>query len=178
MGLVMRNEQGFTLVEAFVAMGITVVGVMSLAMVLAFGTRMLVGGQDQMIASQRAAEAVETIFKARDSRVIAWNQIRNVVGEGGDAGIFLDGPREIRDPGDDGLINTADDGDLLEIITPGADGLLGTDDDQRTPMHGYTREIEIRDINPNLRQVRVIVKYESDGATREYVLTTYVSAYA
>ena len=41
-----------------------------------------------------------------------------------------------------------------------------------------TREIEIRDVSPTLRQIRVIVKYQSDGAEREYVLTTYVSAYA
>lgn len=174
----MKNERGFTLIEALVAMGITVVGVMSLAMALAFGTRMLVGGQGQMVASQRAAEAVESIFKARDSRVIDWDRIRNVVGEGADNGIFLDGPRDLREPGADGLINTEDDGEVLEIVRPGADGLLGTDDDQRTPMEGYTREIQIRDISPNLRQVRVIVKYKSDGADREYVLTTYVSAYA
>ncbi|MDQ3169652.1 MAG: prepilin-type N-terminal cleavage/methylation domain-containing protein [Acidobacteriota bacterium] len=178
MGPLMRKDDGFTLVEALVAMGITVVGVMSLGMALAFGTRMLVGGQGQMIAGQRAAEAVEAVFKARDSRTVTWAQIRNVVGEGQAPGIFLDGARELRDPGDDGLINTADDGDPLEVITPGADGLLGTADDLHTPLSGYTREIEIRDISDNLRRIRVIVKYKSDGGTREYVLTTFVSSYA
>ena len=173
-----RRDDGFTLVEALVAMGITVVGVMSLAMALAFGTRMLLGGQGQMVAGQRAAEAVEAVFKARDSRVIQWNQIRNQVGLGADGGIFLDGPREIRNPGADGLINTADDGAIEEVVTPGADGLLGTADDLRTPLSGYTREIEIRDLGPNLRRIRVIVRYPSDGGTREYVLTTYVSSYA
>ncbi len=174
----MSNQKGFTLIEALVAMGITVVGVMSLGMALAYGTRMLVGGQGQMVAGQRAAEAVEAVFKARDSRTVTWAQIRNVVGEGEAPGIFVDGPKEIRDPGPDGLINTADDGDIEQVITPGADGLLGTDDDQRTPMTGYTREIEIRDISDNLRRIRVIVKYRSDGGMREYVLTTFVSSYA
>lgn len=173
-----RDDAGFTLAEALVAMGITVVGVMSLGLALAAGTRMLVGGQGQMVAAQRAAEAVEAVFKARDSRTIEWAEIRNVVGEGNGAGVFLDGPREIRDPGDDGLINTDDDGEIEEVITPGVDGLLGTDDDQHTPLTGYTREIEIRDIGPNLRQIRVIVKYKGDGGEREYVLTTYVSSYA
>ena len=174
----MRNERGFTLIEALVAMGITVVGIMSLAMVLAFGTRMLVSGQGQMIASQRAAEAIEAVFKARDSRIIQWTQIRNQVGQGSDNGIFQDGPRPIRQPGPDGLINTNDDGAVEEVITPGPDGLLGTIDDQRTPLSGYTREIEIRDLGPNLRRIRVIVRYRSDGGEREYVLTTYVSSYA
>ena len=85
---------------------------------------------------------------------------------------------EPRDPGLDGLINTADDGDILEVITPGTDGLLGTDDDLRTPLTSYTREIEIRDLSDNLRRIRVIVKYRSDGGEREYVLTTFVSSYA
>ena len=174
----MKHEHGFTLIEALVAMGITVVGIMSLSMVLAFGTRMLVSGQGQMIASQRAAEAIEAVFKARDSRVIQWSQIRNQVGQGADNGIFLDGPRQIRQPGPDGLINTNDDGAIEEVITPGPDGLLGTIDDQRTPLSSYTREIEIRDIGPNLRRVRVIVRYRSDGGDREYVLTTFVSSYA
>ena len=178
MGSLMRKDDGFTLIEALVAMGVTVVGVMSLGMALAVGTRMLVGGQGQMVASQRAAEAVEAVFKARDSRLITWAQLRNVVGEGEAAGIFLDGPQDLRDPGDDGLINTEDDGDVLEVITPGADALLGTADDLHTPLSGYTREIEIRDISDNLRQIRVIVKYKSDGGTREYVLTTFVSSYA
>lgn len=174
----MKKEEGFTLVEALIAMGVTVVGVMALSMALAFGTRMLVSGQGQMVAGQRAAEAVEAVFKARDSRVIPWSQIRNEVGAGADNGIFLDGPREIRNPGNDGLINTADDGAVEEVITPGPDGLLGTDDDQRTPLTGYTREIEIRDIGTNLRRIRVIVRYRSDGGEREYVLTTFVSSYA
>ena len=178
MGAVMKHEQGFTLIEALVAMGITVVGVMSLSMAMAFGTRMLISGQGQMIASQRAAEAIEAVFKARDSRILQWSQIRNQVGQGADAGIFQDGPRPIRQPGPDGLINTNDDGAVEEVITPGPDGLLGTIDDQRTPLTGYTREIEIRDLGPNLRRIRVIVTYQSDGAPRQYVLTTYVSSYA
>jgi type II secretory pathway pseudopilin PulG len=173
-----RAESGFTLVEALVAMGITVVGVMALGAAMTFGTRMLIGGQGQMTARLRAAEAVETVFKARDSRVIGWDQIRNQVGAGADNGVFLDGPREIRQPGADGLINTADDGAVEEVITPGPDGLLGTADDVRTPLAGYTREIEIRDIGPNLRRIRVIVRYRTDVGEREYVLTTFVSSYA
>lgn len=179
MGALVTREHGFTLAEALIAMAITVVGVMSLSMAMAFGTRMLIGGQGQMIASQRAAEAVEAVFKARDSRVIQWSQIRNELGEGGDDnGIFLDGPRPIRQAGPDGLINTTDDGALEEVVTPGPDGLLGTADDQRTPLAGFTREIEIRDLGTNLRRIRVIVRYRSDGVDREYVITTFVSSYA
>lgn len=175
----MRDARGFTLVEALIAMAVTVVGVLSLAAVLGFGVRMLLGNQNQLVATQRAAEAVESVFKARDSRIITWAEIRNVEGESGaDGGVFLDGPRDLRDPGPDGLVNTADDGAIEELVTPGQDGLLGTEDDQRTPLTDFTREIEIRDLGPNLRQIRVILRYRTDGGEREYVLTTYVSAYA
>ena len=78
----------------------------------------------------------------------------------------------------DGLVNTADDGALEEVVRPGADGLIGTDDDQRTLLFGMTREIEIRDLSQTLRQLRVIVRYRSGGGTTEFVLTTYLSAYA
>jgi len=172
------NESGFSLIEVMVAMVILVIGALSMAGGVALGARRLTGSQDQVIASERAAEAAESVFKARDNRTLTWAQIRNVTGAGGDNGIFLDGPREIRAPGTDGLVNTADDGALEEVVRPGADGLIGTDDDQRTPLFGMTREIEVRDLSQTLRQLRVIVRYRSGGGTTEFVLTTYLSAYA
>jgi hypothetical protein len=41
-----------------------------------------------------------------------------------------------------------------------------------------TREIEIRNISTTLRQLRVIVRYRSSIGTQQFVLTTYLSAYA
>ncbi len=80
--------------------------------------------------------------------MLTWAQIRNVNGAGGDNGVFLDGPRDVREPGADGLANTADDGAIAQVVKPGPDGLLGTADDEITPLVGFTREIEIRDIGP------------------------------
>jgi hypothetical protein len=132
-----------------------------------------------MIASERAAEAIESVTKARDSRVLTWAQIRNVRGaSGGDGGVFIDGPQAIRDPGVDGLVNTADDGAPVVIVTPGPDGLLGTADDVKTPLTGFTREIQIRDLSANLRQLTVIVTFPTFAGTSQFVLTTYLSAYA
>jgi prepilin-type N-terminal cleavage/methylation domain-containing protein len=170
---------GFTLIEVSVAMGLVATSALALAGLIAFSARMTLGSQDQLIASQRAAEAVESVFKSRDTRILTWTQIRNITGaSGADGGIFQDGPRDIRDPGPDGLINTADDGDVVTTVTPGPDGQLGTADDEVTPLSGFTREIEIRDLAPNLRQLRVIVRYRTYAGQREYVLTTYVSAFA
>jgi len=181
--LIMRarstNDTGFTLIEVLISMVLLASGVLFLTSAVALGARRLTGGQDQLIASQRAAEAAESVFKARDNRVLTWAQIRNVVGaSGADGGIFLDGARSVRDPGPDGLVNTADDGALADIVKPGPDGLLGTADDERVPLVGFTREIQIRDIGPSLRQLRVIVVYRTSNGSQTYVLTTYLSAYA
>jgi hypothetical protein len=173
-----RADDGFTLVEVFAAMMLVVIGLMALAGAVAVGTRRLTGSQDSLIASQRAAEAVENVFKARDNRTLTWAQIQNVVGAGADGGIFSDGPRQLRAAGPDGILNTADDGALEELIKPGPDGLLGTADDVRVPLTEFTREIELREIRPNLRQLRVIIRYRTVGGPTQYVITTYISSYA
>jgi type II secretory pathway pseudopilin PulG len=174
-----HTDTGFSLVEVMIAMLLLSTGVLVLSSAVALGARRITGGQDQLIASQRAAEAAESVFKARDNRTLTWAQIRNVAGaSGADGGIFIDGARDVRDPGPDGLVNTADDGALAEVVKPGNDGLLGTADDEHTPLHGFTREIEIRNIGPSLRQLRVIVNYRTSNGTRQFVLTTYLSSYA
>lgn len=172
------GDDGFTLIEVMISMIIIVVGVISLAAAIATAARLLTGSQEQLIATQRAQEAIETVFKARDNRVLTWAQIRNIVGAGGDGGIFQDGPQDIRDPGADGLVNTADDGAVEAIIKPGADNMLGTGDDEVVPLYGFTREVRIRDIRANLREVRVIVRYRSSTGPTQFVLTTYLSSYA
>jgi prepilin-type N-terminal cleavage/methylation domain-containing protein len=173
-----RSESGFTLLEVLVAMILLSVGALALASGVALSARRLTGSQDQFTASQRAAEAIENVTKARDTRVLTWAQIRNVVGAGSDNGVFLDGPQSVRDPGPDGLVNTADDGAVSAVITPGPDGLLGTGDDEQRPLFGFTREIEIRDVSPNLRQLRVIVRYRTPQGITQFIVSTFLSAYA
>lgn len=173
-----RGDAGFSLIELSVAMVILTAGALAMAGSIALGARRLTGSQDQVVAAERAAEAAESVFKARDNRTLTWAQIRNVVGSGGDNGIFIDGARDIREAGADGLVNTTDDGALEQVVRPGTDGLLGTEDDVSTPLVGMTREIEIRDISQTLRQLRVIVRYRAAGGMEDFVLTTYISAYA
>ncbi len=60
-----------------------------------------------LIAREKAREAIESVHAARDTGEASWATIRNVL----DGGVFLDGAQPIKDPGDDGLVNTADDGD-------------------------------------------------------------------
>ncbi len=172
-------DAGFTLIEVMIGMILLMVGALALAGGVAIGARRLTGSQDQLLASQRASEAIESVFKARDNRVLTWAQIRNVLGaSGNDGGVFKDGPQSIRDPGPDGLVNTADDGAVLDLIKPGPDGLLGTADDVHVPLYNVTREIQIRDLTASLRQITVTVNYRNSNGPAQYVLTTYISSYA
>jgi prepilin-type N-terminal cleavage/methylation domain-containing protein len=169
-----NREDGFSIVEVLVSIVLLSIGALALAGIVAQSARRLSGSQDQLIASQRAAEAAESAFKARDTRVLAWDQIRNV----SDGGVFLNGPQQVRDAGADGLVNTADDGPPIEVVRPGPDGLLGTPDDERVPLFGFTREIVIRDLGPSLRELEVVVTFRTANGSQRFVLTTYISAYA
>lgn len=175
-----RSETGFTLVEALIALGIMTVGLLSLAQVMARGLNMIKSSPIDLIAKEKAISGVESVFAARDTRVLTWAQVRNVTGGNG-GGIFLDGPQAIKAAGADGLINTADDGALEGLTNPGPDGQLGTADDVFVPLPMMTREIEIRELSPantQLRQLRVIVRYQIGSVVRDYTLSTFISSFS
>jgi type II secretory pathway pseudopilin PulG len=172
-----KKESGFSLIETLIAMGILATGLLSLAAVFAMGLNHLRGSSASLIAREKAREAVESVHTARDTRVITWAQIRNT----GAGGVFLAEPQPLRQAGADGLVGTADDGDLEVSLAPGEDNILGTDDDVQTPLDTYTRTIAITDIvnngvtNPSLRRLVVTIGYRVGSSQRTYTLTTYIS---
>src|ERR1700682_2752190 len=103
----MSSQSGFSLIETVMALGVLTVGLMGAAAVITTGMQKVSTSPYDLIATQKAAEAIESVFSARDSHVLVWANIRNVVGTGSDGGIFLDGPQSIRLLGSDGLVNTA-----------------------------------------------------------------------
>jgi prepilin-type N-terminal cleavage/methylation domain-containing protein len=171
------GESGFSLIETVIAMAILATGLLSLAGVFAMGLRNLAGSSSNLIAREKAREAVESVHTARDTRVITFDRIKNV----SQGGVFLNGATPLRRPGVDGLVNTADDvaAGLETMLSTGPDNKVGTSDDVEAPMTTYTREIQISELavpNPMLRQVRVIITYRVGSTTRTYTLTTFVSS--
>lgn len=163
-----HSEQGFSLLETVVAIGVLGAGVFGAAAVLSAGMKNLSGSSSDVIVTQKATQAMEAVFAARDSHKISWSQVRNV----SNGGIFLDGPQPLDLPGADGLVDTADDG-AVETIDTG-NGHTQT-------LSGFTRQIAITDVsgeNGQLRQVVVTLTFQDGAVKRTYTLTSYVSAYA
>jgi prepilin-type N-terminal cleavage/methylation domain-containing protein len=178
------SPKGFSLVETIIALGVLTVGVLGAAGILATGMQKLTSSPVNVVLAQKATQAIEAVFSARDSHRLTWAQIRNVNGgTGSDGGIFVDGPKSLFDPGPDGLVNTTDDATTIEtVILPGHDQILGTADDLTNVLTQYTREIAIRDIageNGQLRSVTVTITYQNGSIKLPpYILVTYISSYS
>ena len=173
------SEKGTSLIETAIALGVLTFGALGVAGLFTQGMEKTKSSPGDLIATQKAQEAIESVFSARDSKNLTWAQLRNVQGgSGSDNGVFLDGARGVKEPGSDGLVNTSDDGAVETVAYPGRDLLIGTGDDVIVRLDGFTREIRIRDIQTGLRSITVTVTYQSGSESRTYTLTTYISNYA
>lgn len=178
------TQSGFTLLEALIAIVILSFGILSLASVYAQGIQVASMTQFDYIAEKKAEEAVETIFAARDSKLLAWTNIRNVTGTGAGAdGVFLVGPQPLLAAGADGLYGTSDDDPstpTVVILGPGADKILGTADDQVMSLTNMKRTILIADVvgSSGLRQITITMTYTVGSMTRNYVLVSYIAQFS
>src|ERR1700682_6426597 len=107
----MRNslstERGFSLLETMIAVGVLSVGLLGAAAVITQGMQRVASSPGDVITTQKAAEAIESVVSARDSHKLTWSQLQNVAGgSGADGGVFLDGPQPLKYQGPDGLLNT------------------------------------------------------------------------
>ena len=174
----LRSTRGFTLIEVMIAILILSVGVLGLASTMTECIAYMQASQDDFIAQQKAEQGLESVFFARDSKLYQWDQINNVSNNG----IFLDGPQPLLHAGANGIVGTAqDDANNPDVILePGPDGILGTADDVKLPLTNFTRQIIFTAIagEPSLRQITVIVQYQSARFQRQYTLTSYVSRFS
>lgn len=185
------SESGFSLLEMMVAMSLLAIGLLGLAQTFYMGMSIVGTSSAQLIAREKAREAIESVHTARDTKIITWAEIRNAAapatctgaglapGPGG--GKFVEAPAgAMLAAGPDGLVNTADD--TGDEVLPGQDGRLYTADDVR--LVGFTRRVTICDVtnNVNLRQITVVIGFPGSGAigarNRTYTLTTFISSYS
>lgn len=200
-----HDESGFTLIEVMIASAILLTGLLSLAFAFMMGLGVIQTSQQDSIARQKARQAMEDVFTARDTGGITFSQICNV-GSGASC-IFISGFEPLYTAGPDGLVNTADDGTaaplpgivntanagagaslptgcsaapcIETLDTPGPDGILGTADDVFVPLKGFQRQIQITQLSALLNQITVTVKYTTpQGFTRTVTLVAVIGPYA
>jgi prepilin-type N-terminal cleavage/methylation domain-containing protein len=186
-------EGGFTLIETMIAIVIMSVGILTVVAAFATAVGATQNAQENLIARQKALEAMESIFTARNTQQITFAQIANTAS----GGIFTNGATPLWDSGNDGLINTADDAPFAAngvcvagpecVALPGPDGILGTADDVAMSLGNFTRQIQISSvleadgvtIDPNLKQITVTVSYSTGTSTvpRSYSVNALISAF-
>lgn len=175
------SESGVTLIETMIAMVVLTVGAVGMASLFLYGMNAATSAPNELIATQKAAEAIESVFSARDSHTLTWDQLQNIDADDEDSlGIFVNGPTQMYTAGDDGILNTDDDLEEVESVElPGPDGNLDTPDDNTTQsLTGFTREIAISTLSTNLREITVVITYQAGTVSRTYTLTALISAFA
>jgi len=168
--------RGFTYIETMVSMLILVLGLCGILGLLAYSLAMLTISQDEMIAKQKAREALESIFTARNTQQLVFSDIRNASA----GGIFLEGFQPLRLPNSEGLVGTSGDGAYEVLVTPGADGIPGNEDDEVRSLERFERQIQITDLGGgnDLRELTVTVRYTTtQGWQRAYQVQAYISRF-
>jgi type II secretory pathway pseudopilin PulG len=187
-------EAGMSLLEVMMASMFMTIALLAVAGAMGSGIAVTYVSQEQLIAKQKAVEALESVYEARNTQQITFPQIQNVgtctvVNNVNVCGIFQTGFQPIENKGLDGLPNTADDTLPVETLTyPGPDGILGTADDVTVSLAGYKRQITITTLtlpndanntqDPNIVRIDIDVQYTVNGATKTVRVSSLISQYS
>jgi type II secretory pathway pseudopilin PulG len=174
-----KREQGISLLETMIAVFVLMYGLLAVLATFALAISSTQNVNLDAIARQKAQEAMESVFTARETNQISFSQIYNV-GQGN--GIFTPGFTPLTDPGPDGLDGTADDVAAAPVILPGPSGTITgqSPPDVTINLANFQRQIQIADVpsNPNLRQITITIKYPTpQGWVRQYQLQALVSSF-
>lgn len=164
-----NKEEGFSLLEAVVAILILTIGLMGTAAALTYSLEFGTTSRNVGNAKLLIVSAIEEIESLRNTRRLEFKQISNVGGvDNTDCkntfNGFSTGFKPISlNPGFDGVNGTDDD-----IKEAGPDGILGNADDVDNPAlirSGYTRQITITPLpsDTTIKKVEVKVRYYSAG---------------
>lgn len=187
-------QAGFTLLEVIIAITVMTIGLLAVVASIASALATTQSAQEDLIARQKALEALESIYTARNSQQVPFTSINNTA----NGGIFNTGPQPLLCAGPDGLVGTTDDvpcttsggatcpsGGVECWVLPGPDGILGTADDVTYSLANFTRTITISQVllptgavNTNMMAVTVSLTYTKDGLpTRTYTVNGLISQF-
>jgi prepilin-type N-terminal cleavage/methylation domain-containing protein len=187
-----NSQSGFTIIETMIAIAIMSIGIMTLVAAFATAVGATNNAQENLIARQKTLEAMESIYTARNTQQVTFDQIANT----SSGGIFTATATALVCAGPDGLVNTTDDVNCPAsgpcaagpecVVMPGPDGILGTPDDKAMSLANFTRQIAISNVlnadgtnNQTLKQIVVTVSYTTGGSTvpRSYTVNGLISSF-
>jgi len=181
-----EQSEGFGILEVLAALFVITIALIGLLALFSQSIATMSLMEDLLIAKQKAREALESIYTARNTQQLSFAMIQNV----SDTGIFMDGYQPLRRPNPtgapgDGLIGTADDGPIEALVLPGPDGVVGTGDDEVRVLSSFERQIQIQpvlyadnSVNPDIRKVVVSIRYNTPlGGQRTFEVESYVSRF-
>ena len=182
------DERGFTLLELMVAFAILVVGLLSVAYGIGLGLEGVQMSTMDTIAREKAREAMEDVFTARDTATINFTQICNIPTSGSNPNncLFVNGFTPMYTADSSGLVNTtaAAGGSIETYLVPGPSGVLGgADQPQALPLTGFQRSIQVTPLSSSdgytqLAQVTVTIIYNPlPWKSRTVQMVTVMSPY-
>ena len=193
-GTRVAKQGGFTLIEVLIAIAVMSIGLLSVVASIATAIQATQSAQEDLIGRQKAMDALESIYTARNSQQVGFSAINNT----SSGGIFLGTSQSLLCAGPDGLVGTADDvpcttsggvtcpnGGAECWVLPGPDGILGTSDDVTYSLANFKRTITFSPvylstggINNNMRAISISVSYTKDGLPpRTYTVNGLISSY-
>jgi prepilin-type N-terminal cleavage/methylation domain-containing protein len=183
-----RSSRGFTLIEVMIATVVLTVGLIAVAALFAAAIAASQQSLEDQIAKQKAREALEGVYSARNDTSLTFDSIQNV----SNGGIFKDGfiPLNLACPptgncNTNGIVGTTSETTTPDrVVYPGPDGVLGTADDRFISLSNYRREIQITPIvqsgitNTDIREIVVTVRvFTAKRGARDYTVNGYISRF-
>lgn len=160
-------EQGFTMIEAVVAILVITIGLIGTAAAITYALEFGAISRNVSSAKSVIVTIIEEVETLRNARRLDFKQIANVggvdnVGSNNPFGGFSNGFQPVSlNPGPDSVTGTNDD-----LRDAGPDKKFGTADDFDNPelvRGGYFRQIKITNLSDSLKRVEVKVKYLGAG---------------
>lgn len=174
------SQSGVTLLEMVVALVVLTVGLLGLAASIGYAVTVSNRGRNLTNTKLLAVSLLEQMETLRNTEQLTFGQIANqgAVDNTGATWNFVGFPTGFNtvsiNPGPDGIFGTSDD-----MVNPGADNIYGTGDDFNDPswaVAGLSREIVITNLNPNLKKIKVTVRYpDGGGQIRDLVAVSYLN---
>jgi len=180
------EERGFTLLEVLIAMAVMVTGLLAVAYGIGLGLEAVQMSTMDTIAREKAREAMEDVFTARDTAAVNFSQICNIPTSGGNPNncLFVTGFTPMYTADSTGLVNTtaAAAQNIIETYqTPGPDGILGTADDVIYNLTSFQRSVQVASLSSSdgytvLAQVTVTIQYNPLPWTQRSVTLVAIMA--